>query len=183
MRPCADHPRSRGVYLRGGFVDHGDSGSSPLARGLRGEAVKIRGGCRIIPARAGFTDPHGLRVGGAGDHPRSRGVYSRPCGTRRPARGSSPLARGLRQCGGRGHPLRGIIPARAGFTAPLDHGLRRTKDHPRSRGVYSAPHAYEWARPGSSPLARGLRPVSLDYLVRVGIIPARAGFTRVCRGR
>ena len=53
------------------------SGSSPLARGLRGwdgggEALN-----RIIPARAGFTISR-RKIGAAGgDHPRSRGVYPR----------------------------------------------------------------------------------------------------------
>ena len=50
-------------------------------------------------------------------------------------------------------------------------------DHPRSRGVYtvlidSAPNM-----PGSSPLARGLRPESRCPHLGPGIIPARAGFT------
>ena len=50
-----DHPRSRGVY-RGLLRDCcAHVGSSPLARGLRGETVSVRRGSRIIPARAGFT--------------------------------------------------------------------------------------------------------------------------------
>ena len=53
-----DHPRSRGVY-RGVFNnDDCVTGSSPLARGLRGRRAGMRGGRRIIPARAGFTAAH-----------------------------------------------------------------------------------------------------------------------------
>ena len=71
---------------------------------------------RIIPARAGFTvlpstvwmvDP---------DHPRSRGVYSYFVSKKGPYEGSSPLARGLREDELKGNEIRGIIPARAGFT-------------------------------------------------------------------
>ena len=90
-----DHPRSRGVYRTstGSWVP--SSGSSPLARGLRGDAAPPVGCGGIIPARAGFTrrpPPRGWR---RGDHPRSRGVYPpTPSGGCR-SWGSSPLARGL----------------------------------------------------------------------------------------
>ena len=51
----ADHPRSRGVYLRRRLEAFRDVGSSPLARGLRPPGAGRVGGHRIIPARAGFT--------------------------------------------------------------------------------------------------------------------------------
>ena len=51
------------------------SGSSPLARGLQRAAFVAEAVGRIIPARAGFTRVHLILVDGAGDHPRSRGVY------------------------------------------------------------------------------------------------------------
>ena len=60
-----------------------------------------------------------------------------------------------------GHVLGGIIPARAGFTAPVRHRADDRQDHPRSRGVYL------------------VQTVSLT--VDRWIIPARAGFTP--RGR
>ena len=131
----------------------------------------------IIPARAGFTGPHHPPLPSLGDHPRSRGVYAR----RRPRlsglRGSSPLARGLLtesahlQAPGR------IIPARAGFTEER-HGRRCPgEDHPRSRGVYPMCGPRMVSRRGSSPLARGLRPVEAAIGGQPRIIPARAGFT------
>ena len=95
--------------------------------------------------------------------------------------GSSPLARGLP-----GHLLvvaaeDGIIPARAGFTGRRVGGRLGRRDHPRSRGVYPWSH---WRRPpcGSSPLARGLRSTAACRCAPRGIIPARAGFTRVPHG-
>ena len=70
-----------------------------------------------------------------------------------------------------------IIPARAGFTNREGTSYVIWRDHPRSRGVY-------WGRLppapivlGSSPLARGLRRLSIKPMRCSGIIPARAGFT------
>ena len=90
-----DHPRSRGVYPHGRWCSFSVPGSSPLARGLLLPNFTIFGTTWIIPARAGFTLPG---VGGRdprGDHPRSRGVYSRSPPARTLTMGSSPLARGL----------------------------------------------------------------------------------------
>ena len=93
--------------------------------------------------------------------------------------GSSPLARGLprrhrRRAGGLG-----IIPARAGFTSGCERLLARPGDHPRSRGVYPGPSDGPHPRQGSSPLARGLPWRIWPGCSRLGIIPARAGFTRL----
>ena len=114
---------------------------------------------------------------GRPDHPRSRGVY-RACATDDDAcTGSSPLARGL-LCG---HiPLLvhgGIIPARAGFTGGPDGATDGGRDHPRSRGVYNPAREGRGFQQGSSPLARGLLPVSIMNSSKRRIIPARAGFT------
>ena len=93
------------------------------------------------------------------------------------ARGSSPLARGLlAEVSAYGH-ANGIIPARAGFTPPRHWCSRRSEDHPRSRGVYRSPLRITPTRPGSSPLARGLRAVKMKDFSPMRIIPARAGFT------
>ena len=91
------------------------------------------------------------------DHPRSRGVYNTR-GSFAPLEvGSSPLARGLPTMALAWAALLRIIPARAGFTPRRAPRENRTRDHPRSRGVYA-----HRARPAAP--ARG-------------IIPARAGFT------
>ena len=76
----------------------------------------------------------------------------------------------------------GIIPARAGFTLPFPISLSLITDHPRSRGVYSSLAPSCCAGPGSSPLARGLRPLQRQHHGVCWIIPARAGFT-LCRAR
>ena len=73
----------------------------------------------------------------------------------------------------------GIIPARAGFTGLRPVLAALAGDHPRSRGVYRSSARARCARRGSSPLARGLLDDTGDSTVAGGIIPARAGFTRV----
>ena len=50
-----DHPRSRGVYVGAQMTFSPASGSSPLARGLRGNEKREENHAGIIPARAGFT--------------------------------------------------------------------------------------------------------------------------------
>ena len=116
-RSCsADHPRSRGVYVRHSRCDRGQLGSSPLARGLPCSMRSVIGAFRIIPARAGFTCPTGQQPAPCPDHPRSRGVYAGNAVSEGGQVGSSPLARGLPAAAGAVHGARGIIPARAGFT-------------------------------------------------------------------
>ena len=135
----ADHPRSRGVYSPEARDIAESAGSSPLARGLRRRARAGRATTRIIPARAGFTMCGSAATAPSPDHPRSRGVYvssrtSMPGGI-----GSSPLARGLPALEAERDDGGGIIPARAGFTRAARACSSESRDHPRSRGVYSAP--------------------------------------------
>ena len=175
--PRQDHPRSRGVYVHIMEAVSLMAGSSPLARGLPDSVGCPWWAARIIPARAGFTWVD-CAVGAApGDHPRSRGVYDLPSDIGVPFPGSSPLARGLRVSQDGHGAVRGIIPARAGFTHPQNHGGHQEPDHPRSRGVYFPRLPYCSSYVGSSPLARGLRACHASRHHQYGIIPARAGFT------
>ena len=155
--PDRDHPRSRGVYRDTFRARAENTGSSPLARGLPPPGCSPRGRPGIIPARAGFTRRAWSPRPGRRDHPRSRGVYSSPCATASPRRGSSPLARGLPANVYPAIKACGIIPARAGFTTSFA-GLA----------------AFDR---GSSPLARGLQRGRRDLHGQDRIIPARAGFT------
>ena len=156
-----------------------NAGSSPLARGLRGRAGIGPCSVGIIPARAGFTGftTHTCTVNR--DHPRSRGVYRKGAGRYRGHGGSSPLARGLPIGLSQRPPTNRIIPARAGFTMMMKSSLTLKGDHPRSRGVYVKDIPMPWTGDGSSPLARGLRRGSKVAIRIEGIIPARAGFTRL----
>ena len=177
---AGDHPRSRGVYPSLMLKVLARKGSSPLARGLQAYFQAARNVGRIIPARAGFTTHHPSRKHTIPDHPRSRGVYeSKTIKPRRHA-GSSPLARGLPVDDNTLRRAFRIIPARAGFTK--DKALRgaQNRDHPRSRGVYMTVSIIATPLPGSSPLARGLRPPKQAVKCCQRIIPARAGFTMKC---
>ena len=133
---ATDHPRSRGVYFHVKHASTDQTGSSPLARGLPTQSMHLRCYVRIIPARAGFTFCQPPTLCLLPDHPRSRGVYPDAAAKAASLLGSSPLARGLH------HPAEpvgvdlGIIPARAGFTAPARFVGLSPGDHPRSRGVY-----------------------------------------------
>ena len=172
-----DHPRSRGVYTRSSVRRIRRRGSSPLARGLRGENqgnINCRG---IIPARAGFTRCSISIVSLSWDHPRSRGVYSPKESPMYTYTGSSPLARGLRSVTSEDCCARRIIPARAGFTRRRSPVLTGCWDHPRSRGVYLVGGLPCPPDDGSSPLARGLPGDWSTGDGDAGIIPARAGFT------
>ena len=180
--PAWDHPRSRGVYPTTGTRRFDETGSSPLARGLRHHTPPSLVVVRIIPARAGFTCGLRGQCTSTWDHPRSRGVYAVCAVALRSAPGSSPLARGLLIRVGADSNPSGIIPARAGFTPRGSCASCERGDHPRSRGVYVRRIFSSSTGSGSSPLARGLR---RDRQVRcdpVRIIPARAGFT-LPRGR
>ena len=117
-----DHPRSRGVYILFPYTWKSVGGSSPLARGLQVDSLLSFYSTGIIPARAGFTRGPGATRTTPPDHPRSRGVYLWLYRLKNDDDGSSPLARGLLQRQARKILLKGIIPARAGFTS-----------HPRAR--------------------------------------------------
>ena len=155
----------------------GKKGSSPLARGLRKLIRDADGTVRIIPARAGFTDPVLHRRAREWDHPRSRGVYPRVAAIQARMAGSSPLARGLRDSPRARFRFGRIIPARAGFTVLSGDGPVRVWDHPRSRGVYEVWRPSQTVPKGSSSLARGLPEAAINENGDIRIIPARAGFT------
>ena len=174
----SDHPRSRGVYRLLKTIVTWLTGSSPLARGLRNDGVLPLICCRIIPARAGFTEYHPLCIQPYLDHPRSRGVYAASVVMADARAGSSPLARGLLHGGGVYDVNSRIIPARAGFTVAVLSDFGGEWDHPRSRGVYVVGRIFCVERVGSSPLARGLRRPREAGGYGTRIIPARAGFTR-----
>ena len=183
-RALLGHLEGDGIIpARAGFtwtpatVESPASGSSPLARGLRLPIHAALRRPRIIPARAGFTRLRVHRGDRDRDHPRSRGVYEHISRADGELPGSSPLARGLRGPDGLAGLRRRIIPARAGFTRPQGGRRSRSRDHPRSRGVYAWRIAMVVMVVGSSPLARGLHDRERPQREPAGIIPARAGFT------
>ena len=106
-----------------------------------------------------------------------RGVYQVPHPVSSPPRGSSPHARGLLLPATASTWTGGIIPACAGFTSCSPTAPSSPRDHPRMRGVYRGGRSRSDDSSGSSPHARGLRPVDRLGHDQQGIIPACAGFT------
>ena len=74
-----------------------------------------------------------------------------------------------------------LIPAHAGKTDALAQPCPPVEAHPRSRGENDVYRGRTGVRPGSSPLTRGKPYCLLLVRVRVGLIPAHAGKTRVPR--
>ena len=177
-----DHPRTRGVYLRGYRIALVKTGSSPHTRGLPhflNQPVVFSG---IIPAHAGFTHARQGVIMSVKDHPRTRGVYSVGGSTLSAWHGSSPHTRGLLdQEIAKGVPGR-IIPAHAGFTSIDRVYPAEDADHPRTRGVYFLSYRGRSAGDGSSPHTRGLQARQVIIDRRVRIIPAHAGFTARATG-
>ena len=155
--PARDHPRACGVYLLRSCPGGSSAGSSPRVRGLPARPPVVAAGVRIIPARAGFTCPYGPAPGSRPDHPRACGVYGFSHAAHSVGSGSSPRVRGL-----------------PWYTR---HRAGRFRDHPRACGVYLVRDQLGRVIGGSSPRVRGLRGRGRVPPRRLGIIPARAGFT------
>ena len=117
------------------------------------------------------------------DHPRSCGDHTQPERASRHPTGSSPLVRGPLESLPVEAPDFGIIPARAGTTRRAS-GIRSCSwDHPRSCGDHTVPPRKSTLTWGSSPLVRGPLLQHLLHKLHRGIIPARAGTTRLTRPR
>ena len=152
-------------------------GSSPLARGTLHAGDSRAGSGRLIPARAGNTEPGAGGRGCKAAHPRSRGEHSTVGSTISGLGGSSPLARGTLVNDAVSLSAVRLIPARAGNTYGKQWGANEASAHPRSRGEHRHFPSHRVIECGSSPLARGTRTQQLDKGIGHRLIPARAGNT------
>ena len=148
-------------------------------RGAPGTNHELLSGEGLIPARAGSTSTGAPEVPAKGAHPRPCGEHQ-PWGICCPQKwGSSPPVRGA-LCSERAASMAyGLIPARAGSTGAGVCSLTVSRAHPRPCGEH-----VEWAdarkkKPGSSPPVRGALVGNLKVLGLLGLIPARAGSTKV----
>ena len=110
------HPRSRGEHIAYVRWLVGGLGSSPLARGTRGQPPGEAGRRRLIPARAGNTRVLGGTSAFLPAHPRSRGEHMLNHYQSMIFDGSSPLARGTQSGEPEQEGVTRLIPARAGNT-------------------------------------------------------------------
>ena len=154
-------------------------GSSPRVRGKLQGPVHGDVGRGLIPARAGKTQGFIPALAGNRAHPRACGenppwvwTAPRPAGSSPRVRGKPPRVRGK-------HQRSGLIPARAGKTSFWAAAGVFAGAHPRACGENRAVSMRVDVRGGSSPRVRGkLRGVAGCGGVH-GLIPARAGKTRL----
>ena len=71
-----------------------------------------------------------------------------------------------------------FFPAHTGKTSSFSWLLRRSADHPRSRGENVIACASSVSNSGSSPLTRGKHPARGHVVEQEGLIPTHAGKTR-----
>ena len=184
--PCARlssivtaHPRACGENLDLADPESFPLGSSPRVRGKLGHSSDRIRDDRLIPARAGKTGAPRPDRQHHQAHPRACGENPAATSNTSPSLGSSPRVRGkLRRRHDRLAQGR-LIPARAGKTRGCGGRRGRRPAHPRACG-----ENFEWSVlqeiiAGSSPRVRGKPLPSADGPVAVGLIPARAGKTRV----
>ena len=175
------HPRSRGEHKLERPRQGRGAGSSPLARGTPSGRPGHRCRSGLIPARAGNTKGTPSKSPMMRAHPRSRGEHVPAVRFKLTGPGSSPLARGTQLLRRRPVCCLGLIPARAGNTPCVPCEWVVSGAHPRSRGEHwDAASTPAWSS-GSSPLARGTRVLPTLPRGALGLIPARAGNTFMCR--
>ena len=116
LRTSGDHPRLRGEYWCCLWNGSGKPGSPPLARGILLDARESLEKARITPACAGNTLRILNSIPSVRDHPRLRGEYMVRLKSSGNARGSPPLARGIRTDTCDPELTKGITPACAGNT-------------------------------------------------------------------
>ena len=157
-------------------------GSSPRGRGKRALHAGPLREDRLIPARAGKTEPveEGLELGQA--HPRAGGENASIDAKAAELGGSSPRGRGKRRRRSRGSSRPGLIPARAGKTFIWSELDLKTAAHPRAGGENLNRGVGDISLSGSSPRGRGKRRRDGDRTPRPRLIPARAGKTAQAQG-
>ena len=153
------------------------TGSSPRGRGklLRGR-LRVAVG-RLIPARAGKTPTKTSMTPRRTAHPRAGGENTDIRVVIVPDFGSSPRGRGKPAQAINDTTAPGLIPARAGKTAPSRANAARSWAHPRAGGENTGTPRTRSFSSGSSPRGRGKRELTVYEYNLEGLIPARAGKT------
>ena len=157
------------------------SGSSPLTRGKRRGCPCGRQIERFIPAHVGKANSCTGSTGRTWAHPHSR-KENLKCGCLAVVvLGSSPLTRRKRHhCRG-SMARRGLIPAHAGKTNPLQQPKASARAHPQSHGENLGFNRQSPLIQGSSPLTQGKHLHRHSLVSSRGLIPAHAGKTRLGR--
>ena len=173
------HPRTGGENPTTARPPTVTLGASPHGRGKLGDGEL--GGVlrRLIPARAGKTWRTTTLQGTSRAHPRTGGENPPQAHPTQWNAGSSPHGRGkLHVLPQRRHAGR-LIPARAGKTHVHVRISAIEAAHPRTGGENQLAVDPTVLDDGSSPHGRGKPPITEISVTRGGLIPARAGKTRV----
>ena len=153
------HPRWRGEHRSASGKGLIMIGSSPLARGTLVTGPDGLVTTRFIPAGAGNTSLTSISPSSPTVHPRWRGEHVSMGVVKLSPNGSSPLARGTHVRLSRWRHFIRFIPAGAGNTWRLPDARISATVHPRWRGEHFPHSRPSQCALGSSPLARGTRPV------------------------
>ena len=156
-------------------------GSSPRGRGKPHARPVAARGDGLIPARAGKTSSEVASPGTQPAHPRAGGENHRRWSAQGPSPGSSPRGRGKRPRRTWGREPCRLIPARAGKTPPTRPPTSPPGAHPRAGGENAGSRVATVIAPGSSPRGRGKPGCPGGRRQARGLIPARAGKTRLSR--
>ncbi len=130
------HPRVCGEHSSMICRSQSATGSSPRMRGTPDRGGRVGGVRRLIPAYAGNTHGHPLRVGRCQAHPRVCGEHRSWSTTVPSPVGSSPRMRGTLLARLRDILARRLIPAYAGNTGLGGHWLSGGGAHPRVCGEH-----------------------------------------------
>ena len=153
-------------------------GSSPLARGTRLAICGLVAGLGLIPARAGNTWVFRRFRAWTWAHPRLCGEHMLRTDGTKDTLGSSPPVRGALSRVHGNDPAAGLIPARAGSTAPPAEERTSRRAHPRPCGEHIFGVIVGFFVWGSSPPVRGAPWLCFQQQQARGLIPARAGSTQ-----
>ena len=173
------HPRACGENLSPRSPASLRAGSSPRVRGKQLGAVHVAPRPGLIPARAGKTARGLRRTDQRTAHPRACGENPTPHTGAHHVTGSSPRVRGKRASRPSAPDPKGLIPARAGKTGPVSGCVLRAAAHPRACGENELRPRGGLRGEGSSPRVRGKPSATMRTDRIAGLIPARAGKTRL----
>ena len=175
----AAHPRMGGENIPAKFRPSQEQASSPHGRGklLAGPWAPTVN--RLIPAWAGKTKLTARPDPRYRAHPRMGGENSSSTPCCISCTGSSPHGRGKLTAGCVGDRRSGLIPARAGKTAPCRSPNPANQAHPRAGGENALPVLLNMAGQGSSPRGRGKHLAAAHGSVVGRRIPAWAGKTGI----
>ena len=174
------HPRVGGEHAQRSGFRLTANGSSPRGRETHAIAGSVHGVGRVIPAWAGNTRSHGLRLIFTTGHPRVGGEHQALADSHKYAAGSSPRGRGTPRPAGCAGTMSRVIPAWAGNTSrptPAGWPGRPVSGHPRVGGEHLKSTAVASTLNGSSPRGRGTLLPAGAAQVHGRVIPAWAGNT------